>query len=193
MHNKIKMGDKTAGQLDTLKTLSQLFSVKTVWDFECFDKNGNIKWQELNRPNMIVTEGLNSLLDVYLDAGTQIAAWYVIPIETNTAPALTMTYAVPVFTECTAYTESDRQAYDPAAASGGVMTNVASKAVFSINDTKIIYGAALVGGGTDADVKGDVAGGGTLFCYSKFSAGKGVESGDTFRITISVTIANTGS
>jgi len=189
--NKSMIGDTVTGQLHASKELSQLFSVKTVWDFECFDKDGNLKWQELNRPNMIVTEGLNNLLDAYLNAATQITAWYVIPVETDTTAALTMTYAVPVFTESQAYTEANRQAFDPAAASGGVMTNAASKAVFTINATKTMYGAALVGGGGAASTKADTAGGGTLFCYSKFASGKSVESTDSLSISISVTIANT--
>ena len=178
------------GNIDTGRAREIGLGIRTVWDFECFDKNGNLKWQELDRPNIITTQGLNSLLDIYLDAGTQITAWYVGPIETDTTAAITMTYAVPVFTEWDGYTEAARQAYDPAAASGGVITNSASKATFTASEDKTLYGAALFGGGTDAATMQDVAGGGTLFCYSKFATSRAVESGDTFKVTITVTIVN---
>jgi hypothetical protein len=187
---KIICGSSAQGAIESKKLIASGLILKTVWDFECWDRRGNMKWLESDRPNMIVTQGLNHILDSCIDADTQITAWYVIPVETNTDAALAMTYAVPVFTESQAYTEANRQAYDPAAASGGVMTNSASKATFTINDTKTLYGGALVGGGAAASTKGDTAGGGKLFCYSKFSAGKSVESGDTFKITITITIAN---
>lgn len=189
--NKLNLGVQTAGNVEALRFFPTGLSVKTVWDFECFDKNGNLKWQELQRPNIITTQGLNNLLDVYLDAGTQITSWYVFPVETNTTAALTMTYATPVFTEWDGYSETTRQAFNPAAASGGVMTNSAGKATFTSGETATLYGAALVGGGTDADNINDTAGGGILFCYSKFSSSKAVESGDTFKVTLTVTIANT--
>jgi len=139
---------------------------------------------------IVQMQGLNNLLDTYLDAGTQITSWYVFPVETNTTAALTMTYATPAFTEWDGYTESNRQIFNPAAASGGVMTNSAGKATFTSGETATLYGAALVGGGSAASTKNDTAGGGVLFCYSKFSSSKAVESGDTFKVTLTVTIAN---
>jgi hypothetical protein len=190
MNNKLKVGVEMSGSIEAQRILPVAFSVKTVWDFECFRKDGSLKWAELQRPNIITTEGLNSLLDVYLRNQTQIAAWYIAPVETDTDAALGMTYAVPVFTEWDGYTEAARQAYTGAAASGGVITNTASKATFTSNETKTLYGAALVGGGAAASTMSDTAGGGTLFCYSKFSSSKDVENTDTFKVTLTVTIAN---
>ena len=187
---KAHIGDKFAVNIEAVRGMIGGLNVKTVWDFECFDKYGNLKWQELQRPNIITTQGLNSLLDVYLDAGTQITAWYIAPVETDTTAALTQTYAVPVFTEWDGYTEAARQALAMAAASGGVSTNSGAKAVFTASETKTLYGAALFGGGTGAATMADTAGGGTLFCYSKFSSAKEVESGDIFKVTLTVTIAN---
>lgn len=187
---KLTIGVKAEGSIDAARGLAMGLSMKTVWDFECYDKDGNLKWEERNRPNIITTEGLNSLLDVYLRNQTQITAWYIAPVETDTVAALTMTYAVPVFTEWDGYSEGTRQAFTGAAASGGIMTNTASKATFTSGETKTLYGAALFGGGTDANTKNDTAGGGTLFCYSKFSGSKSVENTDTFKVTLTVTIAN---
>lgn len=179
-----------SASVESQRVIPVVFAVKTIWDFECYDKDGNLKWEERNRPNIITTQGLNSLLDVYLRNQTQITAWYIAPVETDTVAALGMTYAVPVFTEWDGYSEGNRQAFTPAAATGGVITNSASKATFTSGESKTLYGAALFGGGTDANTKADTAGGGTLFCYSKFSGSKDVENTDTFKVTLTVTIAN---
>lgn len=160
------------------------------WNFECYDKYGNLKWAELDRPNIITNEGLNAWLNIMFHEATQIATWYIFPVETDTTAAATMTYAVPVFTEWDGYSEVTRQAFVEAAASSQSITNSASKAVYTSSETKTLYGGALVGGGTDADTKNDTAGGGTLFCYSKFSAGKPVESTDTFKIYCTISVAN---
>lgn len=188
--DKLNVNTKVVGNIEVKRIIPVTFSVKTVWDFECFRKDGSLKWVELQRPNIITTQGLNSLLDVYLRNQTQIAAWYIAPVETDTTAALGQTYAVPVFTEWDGYTEAARQAFTGAAASGGVITNTASKATFTASEDKTLYGAALFGGGTDPTVISNTAGGGVLFCYSKFSSAKSVENGDTFKVTLTVTIAN---
>lgn len=187
---RMGFGDTAIANIEATRGLSSLFSIGTKWDFECYDKDGNLKWGERNRPNIVTHEGLDALLNIMFNASTQITTWYVAPVETDTAAAATMTYASPVFTESTAYTEANRQEYVEAAASSQSITNSANKATFTCNATKTFYGAALFGGGTDANTKGDTAGGGTLFCYSKFSSGKAVESGDTFKITITITAAH---
>ncbi len=187
--NEAKIGAEFSGSVMGEKMLMQLLG-GTFWDFECFDKDGRLKWQQLNRPNIITTQGLNYLWDIGLGAGTQITAWFVNAVETNTTAAITMTYAVPVFTEWDGFTQAARIAFVPAASAGGVITNSASKAVFTSAEAKTLYGGALFGGGTDADTWKDTAGGGTLFCYSKFAASEDVENGDTFKITCSGTLTN---
>lgn len=163
--------------------------VKTHWEWEHW-RNGKLidKWEH---GNVCTDEGLNALLDIMFHGSTQITAWYVLLFETDTTPAAGTTYATPVFTESTAYAEATRPAYTEAAASSKVTTNAANKAVFTINATKTIYGAALVGGGTAANTKGDTAGGGTMYCAAKFGASKSVVSADVLNVTIQITAADT--
>lgn len=189
--NKLTVGVEVAGNIETMRGLSSSLSMKTVWDFECYGKNGELKWQELQRPNMITTEGLNHLLDIMFNDHAQIVdgSWTIAPVETDTVPALTMTYEVPVFTEWDGYTEAARQHFHPASASGGVITNTATKATFTASEGKTLYGAALFGG-ADANTWKDVTAGNVLFCYSKFTSERIIESGDTFKVTLTVTIAN---
>ena len=168
--------------------LRQKACVSSKWDWELWREGKLIdSWTE---SNVCTNEGLNELLDIMFHAATQLTTWYLLIFETDTTPSSGTTYAVPVFTECTAYTEGTRPAFDEAAASSQSITNSASKATFTINATKTIYGAALVAGGTDANTKGNVAGGGTMYCASKFSASKAVISGDVLRVTCTLTASD---
>lgn len=185
---KLGVMDKVTGSIESARAMLNGFLIGTKWNFECYRKDGTLRWAELQRPNIVTNQGLDALLNIMFHAATQISTWYVFAVETDTAAADTMTYAVPVFTEWDGYTEAARQAYVEAAASSQSITNSANKATFTSSETKTLYGGALVGGGTDAATMSDTAGGGTLFCYSKFSAGKAVESGDTFKISITITV-----
>ena len=160
------------------------------WNFECYRKDGTLRWAELDRPNIITDEGFNAWLNIMFHGATQITTWYIFPVETDTTAATTMTYAVPVFTEWDGYSELTRQAFVEAESTAKSTTNSANKATYTSTETKTLYGGALVGGGTAADTISDTAGGGTLFCYSKFSAGKPVENTDTFKIYSTISVAN---
>lgn len=160
------------------------------WNFECYDKDGNLKWEELDRPNIITDEGFNALLNIMFHGATQITTWYIVPVETDTTAATTMTYAVPVFTEWDGYSELTRQEFVEAESTAKSITNSTNKATYTSTESKTLYGGALVGGGTAADTISNTAGGGTLFCYSKFSAAKAVENTDTFKVYCTISMAN---
>ena len=157
---------------------------------ECF-RDGKLIWTEKTN-NIITNEGLNHILDVILHGSTQITTWYCVLAESDTNAAAGMTYAVPVYTETTAYDEATRPAYVEAAANAQSITNSANKAVFTINGTKTMYGAALVGGGTDGNTKGDAAGGGTLLCYAKFGSSRAVVDDDVINLTYTLSAADDG-
>lgn len=162
--------------------------VHSIHDVECW-RDGKLAWSERNH-NIVTTQGLNSILNVQFNGGTQITTWYIGIVETDTTATAAMTYATPVYTESSAYAEATRPAFVEAASTVGVCTNSASKADFTINATKTIYGTALVGGGSAATTKADTAGGGTLFAYAKFSAGKAVVATDVLKVTITITAAD---
>ena len=102
-----------------------------------------------------------------------------------------MTYDVPVFTESTAYDEGTRPAYVEAAASSGSMTNSSNKAVFTIDASKTMYGAALF----SIDTKGDHTQGANnvLYCYAKFGTSRSVIDNDVINLTYTVTSADDGA
>jgi hypothetical protein len=163
-----------------------------IFTAECYGPDGVKKWEE-SAHNLVTTEGIAHVLNALLHGSTQITTWYVVPFENDHTPAAGNTYAVPGYTECTAYDEIARQAYNEAEAAAGSVTNSANKATFTISDTKTIYGAALVGGGTDADTKSDTAGGGTLLCLATFASSRSVADDDTLQITYTFSAADDGA
>jgi len=190
MNHQLKIGMKSGGEITSRKDLLAALLMQSLWDVECYGPDGKLKWKSLQNPNVMTAEGLDHLLNVLLHGGTQIGTWYVVPFENDFTADGDETYAVPGYTECTAYTEANRVAFNEAASSSQSVTNSANKATFNINATKTIYGAALVGGGTGGDTKGDTAGGGVLLCAAKFSSAKPCESGDTLKITAIVSASN---
>jgi hypothetical protein len=171
--------------------------MKGHWKWQAWRPHGEWRsgaWECLGAweyDNTFTAEGLNHMLDSTFHAATQITTWYFAIFESDTTPADGTTYAVPVYTESTAYDEANRPAFVESAASGKSLNNTASKAQFTISATKTIYGAALVGGGTDADTKGDAAGGGTLMCGSKFETSRSLVDDDVLIVEMTLTLADT--
>ena len=136
---------------------------------------------------MIVNQGLNHLLDVGLHGTTPVSPWYVGIYEGNYTPLATDTAATfpASATECTAYTEATRQEYVEAVAAAQVTTNAASRATFTFNATKTIYGAFLTSVSTKSATTG------TLLAADKAATAKAVTSGDQLLITYAITLTAT--
>lgn len=134
---------------------------------------------EFNTENLVVNEGLDHVLNTVLHAGGQITTWYLGLFEGNYTPtsALTAATVTASSTESTAYDETTRQEYVEAASSGQSVTNAASKATFTMNATKNIYGAFLV----SASAKSATTG--TLMSAARFSAAKAVVAADQLLLT----------
>lgn len=136
--------------------------------------------------NLIPTEGRNNILDVWLHGTSQTATWYVAPFEANytVVAGLTAASFTADSTESTAYDESTRVAYVEAAASSGSTTNSASKADFTFNATKTIYGCGLLSVSTKSSTSGVIA------SAAQFSSSQGVVSGTILRVTGTVAVTS---
>lgn len=136
--------------------------------------------------NLVVNEGLDALLNIMFHGSTQITTWYIGLFEGNYTPVSTVTAAtiVSASTECTAYSQSTRPAYDEAASSGQSVTNTASRATFTFSANKTIYGAFLSSLATKSGTTG------TLFSAARFSTAKNVENGDELLLTYVFTAAS---
>ena len=158
----------------------------------CRGKYGDIKWVA-ETENIVVNEGLDASLNIMFHGATQITTWYMVLSESATTPLAAHTYAVPGFTEvAAAIDEATRPEFEEAAASSQSLTNSANKADFTFNDAKTVYGAAIVGGGTDANTKDDQAGGGTLWCSALFAVAKEVIATDIISLAYTLTSADEG-
>lgn len=190
----MQFGLKVEGAVTSMRELVESLLLGSVWDVECIGPDGKKKWESLGNRNVMTNEGLNHALDVIFNGSTspdpQVLTWYVAPFEDDYTPLAGDTYAVPGYTECTAYTEANRVQFQSSAAASQSLSNTANKATFNMNATKTVYGAGLIGGGTAAATKGDTAGGGVLLCAAKFSSAKPCENGDTLKITGTVNASN---
>ena len=156
-----------------------------TFHFECFDKDGNLKWAE-DTHNLVVNQGLDFILNVLLHNTTQVHPWYVGIFEGNYTPVATDTAAsfTSNSTESSAYSEGVRQTYTDVVSSGQSITNSAAKATFSINASKNIYGAFMQSVSTIGATTG------TLLCAARFSAARSVVSGDQILVTYTLSAAS---
>lgn len=188
------MGAAVEVSLEVSRDWKQRFLAESVWDVEHW--RGDKLLSKDQSHNVCTTEGLNKLLNVMFGGAgtgnTQVTTWYICVFEDDYTPLISDTYAVPGYNELAAasFTEAARVAFVESTAVAKSTTNSASKASFAITASKTIYGAALVGGGTDATTCEDTAGGGTLYCASRFSSSKAVENGDTLKVQITITAAD---
>ena len=136
--------------------------------------------------NIVVNEGLNNLLGVYFNAATQITQWYCGTFEGNYTPVAGVTAATitSASTECTAYDEATRPAYNEAAPASQSITNSASKATFTFNATKTIYGAFLISNNTKSGTTG------VLFSAARFGTSKNVVDDDQLLLTYTFNAAS---
>lgn len=136
--------------------------------------------------NLLPIEGLDHIIDVALKGGAQHASWYVGLFEGNYTPIASDTAATfpAVATECTAYTEATRPAWTGGAVATGSVSNSASRAEFTSNSNKTIYGGFVV----SASAKGGVTG--TLISVVRFSSPKTFDSGSVLRVTAGFTMTS---
>lgn len=159
-------------------------SAKTHYKIECFDRNGNLKWVE-EFDNLVVTAGLNLLLDRSFKNVPADVNWYVGLKGTGTIVAGDTMASHGGWTEITVYDEANRPTLTLGSISAGSVDNAASKAVFTISGTATVAGAFSVNNNT----KGGSTG--TLYGAGDFGSPRSVVDNDVLnvQITISATAA----
>src|SRR5690606_4693630 len=118
-------------------------AVSTRYRAECYDRHGRLKWREEGH-NLVVTAGLNKLLDATFKAGLGAPAWYVGLKDTGAVNAGDTLASHAGWAELTSSVYSgNRPAFTPGTIAAGAVDNAASKASFSITGADTIYGALL--------------------------------------------------
>lgn len=156
-----------------------------IWSFECYDKDGKLKWSEVCK-NLTTNVGLDDILDKYWKGSTYTAAHYVGLTDSTPTPAAGDTMASHAgWVEITDYTEGTREALTLGTVASQSVDNSASKASFSINATATVGGAFL----TTNSTKGGSTG--TLVSAVAFTGGdKSLSNGDTLNVTVTLTNAS---
>jgi hypothetical protein len=131
--------------------------------------------------NIVVTAGLNKLLDATIKSGLASPAWYVGLKGTGSMVAGDTMGSHSGWSEIAPYSNANRPTYTPGSISGGSVDNSASKAVFNINGSSTVYGCFLTDNNTVSGSSGTLYGGGD------FGASRAVINGDTLNITITLT------
>ena len=159
--------------------------VRPEWIFEARDKYGYIKWRSKAR-NMIVDAGANYMLNVSFVSATQITGWYVGLTDSTPVPAQSDTMgAHSGWTEFTTYTEGARQGWNLQSSTSRVVTNSASKAVFTISSDAQTVGGAFI---SDSSTKGGTTG--TLYAVAANPSGdQTFDTGETLTVLAAYTIS----
>lgn len=157
------------------------------WVAEHF-RGGNLIWSD-KFSNLVVTAGLNKLLDATFKTGLASPAWYVGLVDGATPPvyAAADTMASHAgWVELTAYDEAARQAFTAGTIAAGSVDNSASRAVFTFSGTGTVIGFFL----NSVATKGGTLG--TLYSVGAFvdlPDGRAVVDDDIMRITATISIS----
>lgn len=154
-----------------------------VYKVQCVGADGRVKWEE-EMHNLVVNQGLQSMVSVFLDAGTQVTTWY---IGLITGPGSGTTIAAgdtlsshAGWTEFTNYSGARKAAVFGTAttADPSVIDNAASPTSFTISGA-----GGTVAGAFLASV--DTGTSGVLFSASDFQSpgDRVVVSGDTLNVS----------
>ena len=168
-------------------TLKSNVAPHNIWKWSQW-RNG-VLVKEWYHTNLTTTEGRTHMLNTEFHGGAAEATWYIMLFESDSTPLESWTYdllADSLVTECTAYDEANRVAYNEAEAAAASMTNSANKATFTMNDTKTIYGACLV----SLNTKSDHTAGDYVYSAGTFGTAASVESGDVLKITLVLSLSD---
>ena len=187
---KAKAVDVAAGGLVAGTKTGEEAKAVGKYVVECFDKQGNLKWVA-ETPNLVVNVGLQYMAGSALTSTSQITTWYLglYGSGSTNSPAAGDTMSSHIgWTEVTDYSEANRPTATFAAATNAnpsVVTNTASKAVFTMNATVTVGGAFL----TSNNTKGGSTG--TLFSAADFQSpgDRSVVSGDILNVTYTFSLS----
>jgi hypothetical protein len=183
MKGKIRFGDRCSGFMETNQKSKSGIKVGGRFIAECYGKDGKLKWRD-TIDNLVVTVGLQHILDVVFSAATQTDPWYVgLTDSTPTVAAGDIMTSHAGWVEITDYT-GNRKAYVETR-TAQTESNSSSKASFAINNTVTVGGAFLV-----SDDSGTA---GILLCGGAFTGGdKSLSNGDTLNVQYDFSAADDG-
>ena len=168
-----------------MNSINEKVALGDLFEVECFDMDGNLKWRDTIK-NLVVNTGLDNILEEYFKGSTYNAAHYVGLADGTPSFAAGDTMAShALWDEVVAYDEATRQAFTPGAVSGQSVDNSASKAVFTIDTNDTVIGGCFI---TTDNTRGGSTG--ILYGGGAFTAGdKTLDDNDTLNVTVTASAA----
>lgn len=156
------------------------------YEVQCFSADGILIWSD-DFENLVTTAGLNKYLDATLKTGLASPTWYVGlvtgPGSGNTYLAANTMGSHAGWVENTTYSQGTRPVWTPGTVSAGLVSNVASKASFSITGTVNLAGCFV----TDNSTKSGTTG--TLLGVGGFSGlDRSAINGQTIVVTVTMSM-----
>ena len=184
MKVEAKSTDRVAGAIEGNMGSFDNAAGGGVFHFQCFDKDGNLKWEE-SCHNLVVNQGLQDMNTKYFKGTTYSAAWYVGLVDAAgfTAYSANDTMASHTgWTETTSYSGANRATATfgtATTADPSVIDNSLSQAQFNITGTVTVKGAFLTA------TQDKTTNTGVLFSVSSFQSpgDRSVVNGDTLNVT----------
>lgn len=183
-NEQAKSTDMIASGVTIDPVLQDRIGAGGVFHFKCYDKDGNLKWEEKTH-NLVVNQGLKDMNDKYFSGATYTATWFLGLINASPTPSYVAgdTAASHAgWSETAAYSQATRPAVTFGAATTAdpsVINNSGSPATFSINGTVTVAGAFLISNNTKSGTTG------ILFSEANFQSpgSRSVVNGDTLTVT----------
>ena len=155
-----------------------MFKIKSTWHIECVARSGELKWEE-SVGNIVVNEGLTSILETVFNGSAYTADWYMGLKDVGTPVSSDTLDNHPSWAELTDYV-GDRKAvpFNPATLASIDNNNI--RPVFDITVDDTIYGMFI----TDQET-GTV---GLLLSIINFTSPRDVVIGDELRVAVTYNI-----
>jgi hypothetical protein len=184
INEKAAAGDSVSATLTRTLGMKESATASGVFTITCYGPDGQIKWAE-SLTNLVVNQGLQSMVAQYMTGATYTATWYVglYGAGASNDPAAGDTAASHAgWTEVTPYSNATRPACTfgtATTANPSVISNSASPAIYTIDATSTVGGAFLISDNN----KGGTSG--VLFSASDFAApgDRNVAAADTINVT----------
>lgn len=178
MNETVGLGaDSAVGMVINAVTNDSVGAPRFVYDFVCFDAQGNEKWRE-SIHNLVTTGGKNDMLNQYFKGSAYTAAWFMGLKGTGSASSTDTLASHSGWTEVTPYS-GNRPTIAFGTTSAG--SNTATQLSITINATATVAGAFIASVNTGT--------GGILYSAADFAASRGVASGDVMQITPTVSVS----
>jgi hypothetical protein len=183
---KAKSTDKVAATIHIDRDLQSRAGAGGVFHFQCFDKDGNLKWEEKTH-NLVVNQGLQNMNTQFFKGVSYSAAWYIGLVNNSPTPSFSANDTLDSHggwdevVPTVGYSGNRKAATFGTAttADPSVISNSGSPAQFSMSTTVTVNGAFLCNAASGSLIT-DV-----LFSVAAFQSpgNRSVVNGDTLNVT----------